>query len=236
MRLSYGDKVQYTYDPIQYASVPHCNYLHMFCSPKPASLMLLGMNPGPWGMAQTGVPFGHVGVVRDWLGVTGEVRKPCNEHPNRTVLGFSCHRSEVSGGRLWSLLKLLCCNNPSVLAKSIFLHNYCPLLYLTSTGTNVTPADLKAAYRRPLESLCDASLHDVVSLLGVTDILAVGNYACNGARRAVAQLPVKVHKLMHPSPRNPLANIDWESAALQQLRQAGLLDRFPYNGGSSNIS
>ena len=31
------------------------------------------MNPGPFGMVQTGVPFGEVEAVRSWLQRAGEV-------------------------------------------------------------------------------------------------------------------------------------------------------------------
>lgn len=55
LKLNYGDKVKYVYDPVRYASVPHCQYLERMCTPGPSPLMLLGMNPGPWGMVQTGV-------------------------------------------------------------------------------------------------------------------------------------------------------------------------------------
>ena len=38
-------------------------------------------NPGPYGMAQTGVPFGEIPAVRDWMGISGLVGKPDPEHP-----------------------------------------------------------------------------------------------------------------------------------------------------------
>ena len=44
---------------------------------------MVGMNPGPFGMAQTGVPFGDVAMVRDFLGITGEVGKPPRENRAR---------------------------------------------------------------------------------------------------------------------------------------------------------
>ena len=46
------------------------------------------------------VPFGEVSMVKDWLGVSGSVGKPLVEHPQRPVLGFECHRSEVRSGHL----------------------------------------------------------------------------------------------------------------------------------------
>ncbi|KAF2362009.1 Uracil-DNA glycosylase-like [Trinorchestia longiramus] len=236
MGLPLGPKVRHMYDPVRYAAAPHLLYLRKFCSPTFAPLMLLGMNPGPWGMAQTGVPFGHVGIVRDWLGVSGPVHPPANQHSRRPVLGFSCTRSEVSGSRLWSLLQLLCEGDASALPGFLFLHNYCPLLMLDSAGANVTPADLKVAERRPLERLCDDSLRQLVTLVTVTDIVAVGNYAYEGACRATNELPIKVHKLMHPSPRNPQANKNWESLALQQLGQAGLLHHFSIGSQSQPAS
>ena len=42
------------YDPIEYAAEIHCAYLQRFLDgPKP--VLFIGMNPGPWGMCQTGV-------------------------------------------------------------------------------------------------------------------------------------------------------------------------------------
>uniref|UniRef100_A0A6A7G791 Single-strand selective monofunctional uracil-DNA glycosylase-like n=1 Tax=Hirondellea gigas TaxID=1518452 RepID=A0A6A7G791_9CRUS len=228
MTLSYAPKVKYLYNPIHYAVVPHLQYLQMFCSQLPKPLMMLGMNPGPWGMAQTGVPFGHVNTVRDWLGIQGEVSKPASEHPKKPVQGFLCTRSEVSGERLWGLLKQLSGGDASTLAASVLLYNYCPLMMLADSGANITPADLKAGERKELESACNSSLVRTVSLLGVQDIIAVGNYTYDRTRAALKQsLPhVKVHKLLHPSPRSPAANRDWAGAAYLQLRNADLLRYF----------
>ena len=41
--------------------------------------------PGPFGMAQTGIPFGEIEHVRDWIGVSCAVDKPKNEHPKRLI-------------------------------------------------------------------------------------------------------------------------------------------------------
>jgi single-strand selective monofunctional uracil DNA glycosylase len=67
------------YDPLRYAWAPFVDYLKRYARPRP-EVVLLGMNPGPFGMAQTGIPFGDVGLVRDWLVVRGEIGKPPNEH------------------------------------------------------------------------------------------------------------------------------------------------------------
>src|SRR5881296_2437323 len=100
--LIFGRPVTYVYNPLVYAWAPHEAYLRKFAD-KPKRVVFLGMNPGPFGMVQTGVPFGEITFVRDWLQVGGPVGKPIREHPRRSVTGFSCNRSEVSGLRLWSL-------------------------------------------------------------------------------------------------------------------------------------
>ena len=61
------------------------------------------MNPGPFGMVQTGVPLGEIAAVRDWMGIEATVEKPATENPKRPIEGFACTRSEVSGRRLWGL-------------------------------------------------------------------------------------------------------------------------------------
>ena len=103
-KLEFGEPVTHVYNPLEYAKHPHELYLSRFgASPKEA--VFVGMNPGPFGMGQTGVPFGDVGFVRDWMGIEAPVARPRDEHPKRPVLGFDCERSEVSGSRLWGWAK-----------------------------------------------------------------------------------------------------------------------------------
>lgn len=42
------------YNPIEYAADLHCKYLKK-CLNEPKPVVFIGMNPGPFGMAQTGV-------------------------------------------------------------------------------------------------------------------------------------------------------------------------------------
>ncbi|NXW95388.1 SMUG1 glycosylase, partial [Alopecoenas beccarii] len=91
----FGAPVAHVYRPLQYAWRPHRRFVRRYLR-TPKRVLFLGMNPGPFGMAQTGVPFGEVWHVREWLRVTGAVTKPPGEHPKRPVLGLSCRRAEVS--------------------------------------------------------------------------------------------------------------------------------------------
>ena len=74
-RLVFSAPVRYVYDPLIYARVPYEMYLARFGAGK-KRVVFLGMNPGPWGMAQTGVPFGEVAAVKTWLGISGSVKSP----------------------------------------------------------------------------------------------------------------------------------------------------------------
>ena len=99
-RLRFGPPVSHVYNPLEYAREPYRQYLRRF-GKRPRQIVLVGMNPGPWGMVQTGVPFGEVRAVRDWMGIAAAVGTPARLHPKRPVTGFACTRREVSGQRLW---------------------------------------------------------------------------------------------------------------------------------------
>src|SRR6266550_515031 len=99
-RLRFAAPVTHIYNPLEYARLAHEEYLAKYGGGK-KRVVFLGMNPGPFGMAQTGVPFGEVAAVRDWLRIDAPVNRPTLEHPRKPVLGFDCSRSEVSGERLW---------------------------------------------------------------------------------------------------------------------------------------
>ncbi|MFO8026654.1 MAG: single-stranded DNA-binding protein, partial [Opitutales bacterium] len=103
-RLSFAEPTTHIYNPLHYARAPHERFLRLHGN-SAKKVVFMGMNPGPFGMAQTGVPFGEIEHVRDWIGVEAPVEKPANEHPKRPIEGFACTRSEVSGRRLWGAFK-----------------------------------------------------------------------------------------------------------------------------------
>jgi single-strand selective monofunctional uracil DNA glycosylase len=181
------------------------------------------MNPGPFGMAQTGIPFGEVNLARDWLGLEGKVSRPSKEHPKRPILGFECTRSEVSGARLWGWAKERY-GSPEKFFKGHFVVNYCPLVFLEESGRNRTPDKLKAAERASLFDLCDEALRDIVKATGAKGVVGIGRFARDRAGAALEGQPVKVGTMLHPSPANPAANKGWAQAAdraLEEIR-AGL--------------
>ena len=53
-RLDFGSSVTHVYNPLDYAIEPHGNFVRKYCSSN-KDVLFVGMNPGPFGMAQTGV-------------------------------------------------------------------------------------------------------------------------------------------------------------------------------------
>ncbi|XP_070759113.1 single-strand selective monofunctional uracil DNA glycosylase [Enoplosus armatus] len=218
-RLTFSEPVRYIYNPLEYAWDTHRCYVERYCRGG-QKILFLGMNPGPFGMAQTGVPFGEVRSVVDWLKITGEVGHPPDEHPKRRITGLACTQSEVSGARFWGFFKKVC-GEPALFFQHCFVHNLCPLIFMSSSGKNLTPPELLADEREALLALCDIALCQVVQALGVSMVIGVGRVAEQRARRALsaAGVDVRVEGIMHPSPRNPQANKGWEQVAKAKLTE-----------------
>ena len=218
-QLKFGPTVPWVYNPLQYAWAAHRQYIARFAKPS-CEVLFLGMNPGPWGMAQTGVPFGQVAAARDWLGLNGAIESPPREHPKRPIEGWQCPRSEVSGERLWNLFRQRF-TTPERFFSQHYVANYCPLVFMEESARNVTPDKLPARLREPLEQLCDEHLRALVEALRPQWVIGVGAWAASCASRVVAPA-LRVGKILHPSPASPLANRDWAGTATRQLKELGI--------------
>lgn len=222
--IKFSSKVSYVYNPLDYASETHSCYVQKYCnSHKP--VIFLGMNPGPFGMAQNGIPFGDSTYVNNWLKITGNVRKPIREHPKREIQGLKCTRSEVSGSRFWSFLEETCIQ-PDKFFKHCYVHNYCPFSMMSDSAKNITPPELKAEEKNALIHICDESLSKIINLLNARYIVGVGNFAKERSMKVVklySLLDVTVVGIMHPSPINPAANKGWKKIVYDQLEANGIL-------------
>ncbi len=218
--LRFSDPVSLVYNPLEYARSAYDRYLERYASP-PKEAVLLGMNPGPWGMAQTGVPFGEVGIVRDWLAITADIDVPAHTHPKRPVQGFACTRSEVSGRRLWGWVRETFVD-PDRFFERFFVANYCPLLFLEENGRNRTPNNLKAPERKALQAVCDAALRSSMEVLQPRFVVGIGRFAGQRAREALSGTDITVGEILHPSPANPRANRGWSQQAAAQLAALGI--------------
>jgi single-strand selective monofunctional uracil DNA glycosylase len=224
-QLKFSAPVAYVYNPLAYAREPHELYLEQWGT-GPKRALLLGMNPGPFGMAQTGVPFGDVGLVRDFLRVTGKVRKPALEHAKRPIEGFACPRSEVSGKRLWSFAQARF-GSPEKFFKSFFVVNYCPLAFMEDSGANRTPDKLPKSEQLPLFAACDRALAAIVRELSPDFLVGVGAFATARAKLALPDFNGAFVTISHPSPASPKANRGWAELVEKELSEQGLATLLP---------
>jgi single-strand selective monofunctional uracil DNA glycosylase len=220
--LEFSAPVSCVYRPLDYAWQPYRRYLENFGSGT-KRVLFLGMNPGPFGMVQTGVPFGEVTAVRDWMGIEEPVGRPSNEHAKRPVEGFHCQRSEVSGRRLWGLFAQRF-GTASAFFHDHFVLNFCPLVWMSASGANLTPNALPAVEMAPVEQACLQHLTEVIDLMRPSFLIGVGGFAEERLRRAAETLGTTARRgrILHPSPASPAANRGWAEAATRQLVDQGV--------------
>jgi len=215
--MRFAAPVTHVYNPLDYAWTGHEAYLRAFGS-GPKRVIFLGMNPGPWGMAQTGIPFGEVNAVRDWMKLRAQIGKPLLEHPKRPVLGLDCPRCEISGQRFWGLFAQRFGAAPNFFQEH-FVVNYCPLAFMEQGGRNRTPDKLPKTEVARLFAVCDRHFQRVVEVLKPEWIIGVGGFAMKRAQETLSSAGPQIGTIPHPSPANPAANRNWAEAATAALRK-----------------
>ena len=222
-RLKFKPPVAQVYNPLTYARAAHEEYLRRFGNSR-KRVVFLGMNPGPFGMVQTGVPFGEVAAVRDWMKISAPISRPATEHPKRPILGFDCPRSEVSGRRLWNLFAGRF-GSPEKAFAGHFIANYCPLAFLVASGANFPPNKLPQTGCESLFAICDEHLRQVLEILQPEWLVGIGGFAAKRGQMVAEGAKIRVGQILHPSPASPKANRhDWAQTATQELVELGVWD------------
>ena len=219
-KLTFGPPITHVYDPLDYAWRAHELYLRRYANRR-KRVLFLGLNPGPFGMAQTGVPFGQIAAVRNWLGITAKIDKPQHEHPKRQITGFDCKRSEVSGERLWGLFAKRFGTAEKFFADH-FVANYCPLAFVEASGRNRTPDKLSPEKRDKLFAICDEHLREIVRILQPEWLIGIGDFAAKRAMLIFSNRALRIGRILHPSPSCPESNVDWAGKATRQLQALGV--------------
>jgi len=217
--LAFAAPVSHRYNPLAYAWAAHEQYLRRYAAGR-RKVVFVGMNPGPFGMVQCGVPFGEIAAVRDWMGIEAAISQPTVINPKRPIEGFACTRSEVSGKRLWGLFAERFGTAEAFFAEH-FVANYCPLAFFDN-ARNLTPDKLPTAEAAPLYAACDRHLRQIVAALGAHWVVGIGAFAEARAVQALAGTGVRIGRILHPSPASPAANRGWAQAATAQLQALGV--------------
>jgi single-strand selective monofunctional uracil DNA glycosylase len=219
-RLQFKPPVVSVYNPLEYAWEAYDNYWRCYAG-SPREVVLLGMNPGPWGMVQTGIPFGDVQMVRLWLNIDAQIQIPARQHPKRPIQGFDCPRSEVSGRRLWGWAQDRF-QTPNRFFERFWVANYCPLAFMEASGRNRTPDKLPKVEKQLLFEICDQALRLTIEALRPSYVVGIGGFAARRANAALKGMDVRVGQITHPSPANPRANRGWVRYIEAELEQIGV--------------
>lgn len=204
----------HVYNPLTYAWHAYHEYLMRYGAAH-GRVLLLGMNPGPWGMTQTGVPFGDVKMVREWFHIDARLAHALPaQHHKYPILGMDCHRFEGSGSRVWGWAAERV-GTPADFFANFFVWNYCPLLFIKQ-NRNLIPEKLGKREREALGAACDRALAAVVRALAPRAVVGIGRYAEQRAREVLGDA-CEIAYLPHPSPASPAANRDWPALAEQAL-------------------
>ncbi|MEN9316697.1 MAG: hypothetical protein RIS35_3090 [Pseudomonadota bacterium] len=229
-RLRFAAPVAHVYNPLDYAWLPYEAYLRRHGATRKRAVFL-GMNPGPFGMMQTGVPFGEIGAVRDWMGIEAPVAMPARQHPKRPIDGFGCKRSEVSGRRLWGWAAARF-GTAEAFFEECFVLNYCPLVFLEASGRNRTPDQMPASETMPLQAACDTHLREAIAALRPEWAIGIGGFAAKRLAQALGGSGPRVAQILHPSPASPAANRGWAEAVDRTLAELGV---FAPKGGADRL-
>lgn len=227
-QLSLGDPVAFTYNPLAYAWDGYKQYVNRFGSGT-KRVLFVGMNPGPWGMGQTGIPFGDPVAVSELMGIEEmRVHAPEDEREGRPVHGLMSPRREVSGTRLWEGLDEVF-GGLTAAFEMLFVVNHCPLLLFDDEGKNLTPPRLRKEDHDALCEVCDLHLARLIEHFEPGHVVGIGRFAEERANEVVARdgLDAQVSYLLHPSPANPHANKDggdaWRRGLEDTLETCGIL-------------
>lgn len=226
-KICFEHKVGWYYNPLDYAWPVHRAYKESLCNPSGRAL-LVGMNPGPWGMGQTGVPFGDPQIVGDWMGLGKDfvIKKPASERDSRPVNGFDSERREGSGQRLYGFLKE-CFGNLKNFFEANFVISYCPLLMFTPEAKNLTPPNLLKKEKKKIYSICDPYLKDMINIYSPEVLVGIGKFATERLREVSPSDGDDIFRIPHPSPANPEATRNggsyWRSRVKKVLTEANLI-------------
>jgi len=191
-------------NPLEYLWLQYGYYTSCYHNQYPRA-MIIGMNPGPKGMSQTGIPFGSPNIIPSILpnkSLFNEIRdnegSPVSS-PHRRITGPSNTTVEVSGNRLWSALIKRYGDFKSITSE-IFVDNICPLLFLCGKNgsKNLTPDKLTPSPAKIiLIRLCTERLQKIYQCLGEpSNIVALGRWSHKFLEKMFPK--VRVTYILHP--------------------------------------
>jgi len=215
------------WNPALYALDIYQEYLTKF-PPEPGAILALGLNPGPYGMAQTGIPFTDCRTASGALGM--EMTIP-GKAPDDLISRLKKANGKWRGTYERSSLGMyrfliLAWGDIKTAYRNWFVGNPCPLLFLDPERWNVTPADPRLRRMKEVGELRQRAVIGFSEILNPRGIVCFGKDVAKAVGEvAIRQVgPDRVVFYEHPARAVPEK---WAAGLLQELTQRQLLTGKP---------
>jgi single-strand selective monofunctional uracil DNA glycosylase len=213
------------WNPALYAGKAHAEYLRRF-PPRTGALLALGLNPGPYGMAQTGIPFTDCRTAKGDLGLPGldipgfapkdliaRLKKPTGKWRGtyeRSSLVVYAFLKKAWGGSLKGAYS------------NWFVGNPCPLLFLEPGGWNVTPAHPKLKKIAGMKELREVAVARFAAVLKPRGIVCLGADVAAAVEEVGEKLVGKDSYVRYPHPARAVP-VKWAEGLVADLKGRNLL-------------
>lgn len=204
------------WNPQRYGLPLYREFARAHLPPSRGALLALGLNPGKYGMSQTGIPFTDVTRAAR----IGIVLEPPGLAPASLVPFLKSYRIERSAASVWGLLDALW-GGPAEGWRALWAVAPCGLLFLEPDGENVTPADPRLARRADVRELRVRVIEEALDALRPRGVLLLGGDVARVAKGVVPEeLALKVD---HPVARGPgrRGPAWWATTVAKQIEEKG---------------
>ena len=187
----------YVYNPLSYCFESFKIYFEYLNTEEEINLFF-GINPGPFGMAQTGIPFGDKETVKNYLKIEPkiDIDKIPKQHPKKQILGLEVKRVEKSGRIFWGVIKEFYPEKYDFF-KSNFVLNFCPLCFLDEQGRNITPKVLRKEDQIALYKILEIFMLKLFKLIKIKKLIAIGDETFSYLNALNTKL--KIQTIIHPA-------------------------------------
>ena len=179
-------------------------------------IVAFGLNPGKYGMAQTGIPFTDVTrAARVGIAIEPPGLAPASLRPF-----LKSYRVERSSASVYGLLDEAW-GSPREGWRALWAVAPCGLLFLEKDGENVTPADARLARRDDVRELRLRVIRESIAAAKPRGVLLLGQDVARVAAEALAAEDVLV--VDHPVARGPgrRGPAWWAQTVTEAVRKKG---------------
>ncbi|XP_073819638.1 uncharacterized protein isoform X2 [Musca autumnalis] len=172
------------YNPLDYdAAKIHKDYLKRYLK-GPKRVLFVTMNPASHGELQTGIPFGHMPTIREYMKLKSTIIDSPVPHPSEDEE----QERENNSIYFWQMIREIFYSQNFFLSKFFqqrFVHSFCPLAFIDGEKQFVTLENLPdKTYRKEVTKACVHILEKQLKLLQPDMVIVMGGYVHGNMQRS----------------------------------------------------